>query len=795
MQSDNSFKMIFNRFSLNALLISIFIFNVSSLESENKTIFYETNDKNFIQNLLRDSLQKKDFEVNNKNNNNNQSFNESFAENNQLLSEILLNKNLNDSQSNSSLFLKQLIEEIHKNDPNVSVSESRTLSSWLGLNRFRRPQFKIKPFQGTAPTQDQPPPIPPIPPQLPFPQFLNQPGSFPGPHDPESMLVPPSLFEETGIKYWLKFIENAGKDQSQESEEFDSRPESSVESSRKRRPNYKSNSRLKLDIGEKPNDDNNDYYEEDDEEENDERHHKHHNHHNHHQEEDDEPNDDDTKSSGSGSTTATKSKQTYDTSPRCDKFTSDICVDDFEYPEQAIVDEIYKRRELFELMYSEVRDNLPLVDGIPRDVEESYNYDYYYDNKDPHPSSSGGAEKKSVSPGKGFVCPSEVMYGKPKLARNKKGDWKVIVNAAEFTQTVRMEKCLKPNSKCNYISYGDFDSRCAQVHSYHRLLVFEKGKGFYIDTFRIPTACTCHVTRRVSYKPLPSHSTRFHKKKKPSPPLSNTLWSILGGPPPSEGLPMSASQEMVRNQINLLQQLKHFPQLSHITPDNVFQQLMDFQPNSGGMLSSGFSPQKTYQNPQKPNFGQSSGMDYMLPSLMFNEEQNDRKSHSQMSRPFAQIQQTPGTTTVLNPNSNGAPVVQVIHVPVTSQMAHNPDPAPVYKGKHPTFNDYTYLDASSLFYKPKQNSEEFLHTFGDNFSQFSVNNFKPLMLGMSSKTNSSLMSPNSEKDPIKRQSETVDTKNNSDSDETNQKRKVMVENTLNKKINFSYHPILEYISK
>ena len=257
---------------------------------------------------------------------------------------------------------------------------------------------------------------------------------------------------------------------------------------------------------------------------------------------------------------------------------------------------------------------------------------------------------------------------------------------------------------------------------------------------------------------------------------------------------MSNSQEMIRNQINLLQQLKHFPQLSHITPDNVFQQLMDFQPNSG----QGFSPQKSYNRPHKTNldFGQSSGIEYILPSLMFNEDQSntERKTQSQMSRRTMQIPQTPQTTTLLNPNNNGAPIVQVIHVPVTSGIASNPDPAPVYKGKHPSFNDYSYLDASSLFYKPKPNSDEFLHTFGDDFSQLSVNNFKPLMLGMSSKTNSSLMSPNSEKEPIKRGSDSVDTKNSSDSDETNKKRKVMVENTLNKKINFSYHPILEYIS-
>lgn len=248
--------------------------------------------------------------------------------------------------------------------------------------------------------------------------------------------------------------------------------------------------------------------------------------------------------------------------PRCDKFTPDICVDDFEYPEQAIIDEIHKKRDLFELMYSEIKDNEPLVDGIPRDVEESYNYATIYpqqfsssgagngtgrplpdsqiasslivakaylsslreqtnnqQQRDPlqqqplnvpmsssastsHPTaaaSGAGAGGSSA----GFICPSEVMYGKPKLAKNKKGLWKVIVNAGEYTQTVRLEKCLLPNKKCQYVSSQNYESRCAQVHSYNRLLVFEKNRGFYIDTFRLPTGCNCHVTRKSHFLASP----------------------------------------------------------------------------------------------------------------------------------------------------------------------------------------------------------------------------------------------------------------------------------------------------
>ena len=231
---------------------------------------------------------------------------------------------------------------------------------------------------------------------------------------------------------------------------------------------------------------------------------------------------------------------TADTSPRCDKFTDEICIDDFEYPENAILEEIFQRKDIFQLMYSEVKGDAPLVDGIARDEEESFSQDYYYNNNDPegedydgggggggssnrteynggnsgnsggdflddsppdeqqqqhlplskqqlqqHSSSEGEKKNRasnsggpgSASSASGFVCRSEVLYAKPKLARNIKGKWKVIVNAGEFTQTIRLEKCTRPNAECRFISDHKYDSRCAQISAIHRLLVFEKGKG------------------------------------------------------------------------------------------------------------------------------------------------------------------------------------------------------------------------------------------------------------------------------------------------------------------------------
>lgn len=421
--------------------------------------------------------------------------------------------------------------------------------------------------------------------------------------------------------------------------------------------------------------------------------------------------------------------------PRCDKFTPDICVDDFEYPEQAIIDEIQKKRDVFELMYSEVKDNEPLVDGIPRDVEESYNYDYYYYGKNnlsqaasqSAPTSSSGSSSSlagsgtpigaglrltppltaylsknqrspsssvsssssnddldgplaarassssgSVSaasnidgmdaligatpqasnpsasaqspPTTGFICPSEVMYGKPKLAKNKKGLWKVIVNAGEFTQTVRLEKCLLPNKKCNYVSAQSYESRCAQVHSYHRLLVFEKGRGFYIDTFRLPTGCNCHVTKKSfvsstsgngrrdssssdsqarQQQPVDSGVSlavgggssaqfggRASERSSSESMLSQTLWSILsgggGGPganggannngasgyrldasganmgqSDSAGYDRPAQREAYQSQSLILEHLSQNPALAANISDSVLRQLIDVGQSSG----------------------------------------------------------------------------------------------------------------------------------------------------------------------------------------------------------------------
>ena len=41
-----------------------------------------------------------------------------------------------------------------------------------------------------------------------------------------------------------------------------------------------------------------------------------------------------------------------------------------------------------------------------------------------------------------FPLLAEIMYAKPKRGKTAQGEWKDIVNVKDYTQTLRMEKCL-----------------------------------------------------------------------------------------------------------------------------------------------------------------------------------------------------------------------------------------------------------------------------------------------------------------------------------------------------------------
>ncbi|RWS11735.1 Coagulin domain containing protein-like protein [Dinothrombium tinctorium] len=682
------------------------------------------------------------------------------------LFELYLKSRLNSNRSSARE--DDLFSGESKDNANQTLSESRTIASWisetLGFGKKKRNSIPYR-----SDITPNPPSLTssitgfPIGQMMPVanvpifrPNFLPNTESFPGPFNPTSILIPSEILENTGIDYWLNYIENPGNEEKPSS--FETASTDADEVNFFRRPN-------------------------------DQRFHSSDYH-------DDEKDKDDHEEEEKGGD-LDKPLRTYDNTPRCDKFTSHICVDDFEYPEQAIVDEIYKRRDVFELMYSEVKDNLPLVDGIPRHVEESFNYEHYYNgNNEPmnvRPMATSINEEAS-----GYICPSEVLYGRPKLARNLKGNWKVIVNAAEFTQTVRMEKCLKPNEKCNHISNNRVVTRCAQVHSIHRLVVFEKGKGFYIDAFRIPTACSCHIIKQLAASSNPIHGfvsssgpVEVIDKNTTPPQLSNTLWSILGSNSvlaENANLDYSSflNNDVVRNQLLLLQQLKNNPQIaSQVSPESVLQQLTN-APVSSPHLPS-VPKQNNFKSQKQPS-------QYLYPGV-YSEEPIPRivKPNSPSSNHYINFHPaTPGTTTFIRPGGGSAvaPVVQVIHVPVT---ATNPFPAlnkikpeeEIQQSLHPVYHPVFQLSAYESK-KSTQNTEKTRNNL--------KKETKDQTLYISNSGNAALF--NSKNDQVTKQTEPV----NEDS-AVKESEKTL--NSINKrtsgsitdtKINFSYHPILEYIS-
>lgn len=311
-----------------------------------------------------------------------------------------------------------------QNGANSSASESRSMSSWL---HFRRPvqrqenQFFIDRslmpnanFPRNGPSRQ--PLFPPMPPTNSF---------IPKPHDPNSLFFMPTLGDTNGVDYWLKFIEEANLEDRPLRPMLPKMREKSLHRlkpmpayKRVKANRYRSKGRpseRKASKGRVPSEPEEVpvYPMANEEFDGDSGAH--------------EGELSDAKSTGSNK--VLKQVAEYDTSPRCDKFTDEICIDDFEYPEHAILDEIFKRKDIFQLMYSEVKGETPMVDGMARDEEENFSQDYYYNNNEPDTDDYDGypagnnrteyndfleaqepdkAEPEKKKPSGGFVCRSEV---------------------------------------------------------------------------------------------------------------------------------------------------------------------------------------------------------------------------------------------------------------------------------------------------------------------------------------------------------------------------------------------------
>ena len=169
------------------------------------------------------------------------------------------------------------------------------------------------------------------------------------------------------------------------------------------------------------------------------------------------------------------------------------CLEDEEYPTYDIKGAI-SADHIFAKKYADVADQSAddLVDTITKDQEEAFDYSFYT-------GASTGDSPFDITHWtgpEGYICPSDVAYAMPKRALNVKGKWRVIVNDVHYyTQTARLETCLFPDAACRALA-PCFNSHCTQKYVYHRMLSYDPCdpyKGLFIDIYKLPSACSCHV--------------------------------------------------------------------------------------------------------------------------------------------------------------------------------------------------------------------------------------------------------------------------------------------------------------
>jgi hypothetical protein len=178
--------------------------------------------------------------------------------------------------------------------------------------------------------------------------------------------------------------------------------------------------------------------------------------------------------------------------PKCAHYNqSTFCFEDPEYPEYEIKQKLEEDKNIQKKIADVASQSADdLVEYISKHQEENFDYSFY---------NAGHLDKTHWTGPEGYICPSDVAYGRPLRAQNVKGEWRVIVNLHYYTQTARFETCLFPQTACRLIA-PCYKSQCLQKYVYERLLSYDPCdpyKGLFIDMYKIPSACSCHVPQEV----------------------------------------------------------------------------------------------------------------------------------------------------------------------------------------------------------------------------------------------------------------------------------------------------------
>lgn len=146
---------------------------------------------------------------------------------------------------------------------------------------------------------------------------------------------------------------------------------------------------------------------------------------------------------------------------------TDFCANPIAYPSKAIRKALRKQKRVIKSMFDTDLFRLRFRSGI----------DLYH-----------GGEN---------VCSMSTTHIMPKAARNKKGQFKFLVNGGEgsedYIQLVKISQCLGAGEACGK---GKIFTRevteCRQEYADHKLVALdEEGKELIVDTFSFPSCCSC----------------------------------------------------------------------------------------------------------------------------------------------------------------------------------------------------------------------------------------------------------------------------------------------------------------
>jgi len=97
------------------------------------------------------------------------------------------------------------------------------------------------------------------------------------------------------------------------------------------------------------------------------------------------------------------------------------------------------------------------------------------------------------------VCSMTTTHIMPKAAKNKKGQFKFLVNggegAEEYIQLVQISQCTRVRESCGHgNTFAREVTECRQEFTDHKLVALdEAGKELVIDTFSFPSCCFCYM--------------------------------------------------------------------------------------------------------------------------------------------------------------------------------------------------------------------------------------------------------------------------------------------------------------